>query len=1310
MKVIEEIRRDEFGIGLETDKYARAVINKQNERLNRALEELSEGLYSKETHFIMELIQNADDNKYKSDSPMVIFIYDTEKMIIKNNEVGFTDDDVKAICDVGRSNKKKNSGCIYIGEKGIGFKSVFKITNKPQIYSNCFRFEFKRKDIQDKLGFVVPYLVEHKPDFIDENETTIVLPFNEEFGIEITKFEAAKDPMLLIFLNKIIKLEIYDKVKNESHCFEKINEMSGSLIIKHNINGIEEKRFVWRKKDFWINMEDIEEEKRKDIQNSRIILAFPLNDDGTPKISFQKMFAFLPIEQSPEFKFVIQADFILISNREDIIRYKPWNQRIRDNISSAFIDSLIIFKNDEKLKNTWYRYIPKENEIRNDFFKSVVTEIYEKLKHVDCILSDSGTWVRPEDAILAPSEIQLLIPAKINGRQHYVHSEIKEDVKDILEELGVKVQKGYSLLLAALKDNDFLKSRDNEWFNNLYEFLNEKLFIKKEWQDKEISNLPIIIAEDGSLEIPSKLFFKPANEQLKEYENIPVIKYVDLNGISKNGKEFLEKIGVNDSHSLEKIKKRIIEAYKSDECESWNYEQHRNCSKHIEAWLNEKKWDISDSEKDELGFIRVQTENEWIPANECYFPDEELKKILPENVFFIKLLKNDDAERRFLRTIGVWSIPRIIIKQEISIQNTHEISDVEKYAEWLDKNGKRDKDADDEQWSIHILEGFENCIYRKDKQVSTIILAFLIENWNNYYSDFIDSDYEVFYKNNPVSTKPIQVPSYFTYKIKQAEWLPTNRGFKKPESGVFRSFEKIKKFSSDFPFLEIEKELLDKGKEFLDFLELATEPNLNTLLNILSNIRNRDDKNLVFEIYRKIASELDNAGKNEIKNPNKDLRLLSTDGNFYPIQELYWNDHPKSESFKNVHFVYIPEELSGYDKKLLFEDFFEIKRVSTSIESVLDKVNPDNEESPDWTKRLKDRSHFIRDIFSYNDIKNPDEFFKKDIRVYLADEIHVHHELFQYTTHPENVEVYCDDFTGKIYKKRDADELDLALGIEESVGGKNIAMYIKSVLELSEPTSIQDLLTRCGIKLISEKHFTEKNKVVGAEEHEETEQTQDEIGYPETKESLAERVKRAYHESEQVSSSMDDFNSQKQKWDYDNLDINNIEADISSEIKHSKKRRKISSLLIERKKVVTEKVKQWYGHKCQICGESFETKGGNLYAEGHHFIPIGDEKECEDIDNLGNVLCVCPKCHKMMHQGKWKSIGIDSNTKVWSFNKDKEGFFHLDLVFYGIFEKYNFLPEKNTYIKYNEEHLKHLKKFLETHGNKDKIVVDGEYL
>ena len=63
--VIERIRTEDYllDIDQESDRVRRGARS-LHKKLNSALDLLSKDLYSKKSHFILELIQNADDNEY----------------------------------------------------------------------------------------------------------------------------------------------------------------------------------------------------------------------------------------------------------------------------------------------------------------------------------------------------------------------------------------------------------------------------------------------------------------------------------------------------------------------------------------------------------------------------------------------------------------------------------------------------------------------------------------------------------------------------------------------------------------------------------------------------------------------------------------------------------------------------------------------------------------------------------------------------------------------------------------------------------------------------------------------------------------------------------------------------------------------------------------------------------------------------------------------------------------------------------------------------------------------------------------------
>jgi hypothetical protein len=97
-------------------------------------------LLNKSIHllFIFLQVQNADDNIYPENiEPTLTFILQESGIVVLNNEQGFSAKNIRALCDVGNSTKKgSNAG--YIGQKGIGFKSVFRVMFEETLLSSFF--------------------------------------------------------------------------------------------------------------------------------------------------------------------------------------------------------------------------------------------------------------------------------------------------------------------------------------------------------------------------------------------------------------------------------------------------------------------------------------------------------------------------------------------------------------------------------------------------------------------------------------------------------------------------------------------------------------------------------------------------------------------------------------------------------------------------------------------------------------------------------------------------------------------------------------------------------------------------------------------------------------------------------------------------------------------------------------------------------------------------------------------------------------------------------------------------------------------
>ena len=558
--IIEDIRKNKFGVGLETDPRAKNVIKHLREDLNDAVKELSEGLYTKDNHFVLELIQNADDNAYRDgEEPFLQFEIDEDRVAVRNNEKGFEEKHVRALCAVGKTTKSKRLG--YLGEKGIGFKSVFLVTNEPHIFSNGFQFKFKRKDEKDDLGFIIPHWVEQVPEQIEPNITNILLPLRENVKQQITKFRDI-EPAIILFLNKLRTIEILNKLENKRNRIHREGE-NGRVILKHS--GTDQNWLTVK-----LRIKDLpKDEKRVDITESELVLGFLLNRDGTVNTAQeQNAFAYLPI-RAYGFRFIIQADFLVLSNREDIQKDRPWNKTIAQSIPEAFITkALQEFKQDASLATTYYDIIPLPGEITDEFFAPAANNIVQRLKGTESVLTESGGWAKPEDVYYPDEDIRRIVTnddlKKAFNKEYVASAAVISD--KTRSALGINPFETEDLL-EFLKDKETIRAKPAKWFVELYAYLGGKKLSEEQW--KQIRELKIFRLDTGELTSLSEgPIFLPLDRKTEYgFENELRITRNPKHGQDKEiqtaARKFIETAGIRRASPYKIIEDHILPFYEN---------------------------------------------------------------------------------------------------------------------------------------------------------------------------------------------------------------------------------------------------------------------------------------------------------------------------------------------------------------------------------------------------------------------------------------------------------------------------------------------------------------------------------------------------------------------------------------------------------------------------------------------------------------------------------------------------------------------------------------------------------------------------
>lgn len=252
----------------------------------------------------MEVIQNADDNKFaECETPTVSITIFPDHVKIECNEEGFSKENIKALCRTGRSSKTPGQG--YTGEKGIGFKSVFKIANQAHIRSYPYYFQL---DQRRELGMITPQWDKHFfDDHREDHKTTIILNRicdpSTEFSTALKKDVKAIDPVLILFLRRIerLHLTLFESSRDNkpaiSKRFRRVNWTPDSGILSLKDEDSNTTSYMYKHRltiDFYGT-----ENRRPDSRETDIVLAFPLTKKSgmyVPLIQNQNFaFAYLPL-------------------------------------------------------------------------------------------------------------------------------------------------------------------------------------------------------------------------------------------------------------------------------------------------------------------------------------------------------------------------------------------------------------------------------------------------------------------------------------------------------------------------------------------------------------------------------------------------------------------------------------------------------------------------------------------------------------------------------------------------------------------------------------------------------------------------------------------------------------------------------------------------------------------------------------------------------------------------------------------------------------------------------------------------------
>jgi hypothetical protein len=423
----------------------------------------SRRLYGEKIHYALELIQNAEDE----DSSSITFIFSKDNVFVINNGRPFDEKDVWRICSVRPGEKKRK-----IGFFGIGFKSVFNITEKPQVISGRFNFEIENY-IYPKAKSSVP---ENLSEYYSPRRGTIfILRYSASSTPEelIQNFNLIDDKILL-FLESLEELKFIDNINNNNWVIKK-NLQEDSVISLSDLRTGQVTKWNVFHQVLGVEEQEIVPEGKEGIEETRITIAFPL--ESATRDVIQKtgvVYCYLPTKRRTDLPFLIQADFLPTIGRENISEHS-WNVWLMKELGILAAEAIDKTKDDEQFCTLIYDFIPLSEEIQDSLIRHLFESLFEILKEKQIAKTTRG-WVKPtycaipsDDRlrnILTETDLKILLGEEV----FYLEPESSERVQKVLHKLGARPI-GLREVVDFLKKENEIKKKSKEWFLNLYEYL-----------------------------------------------------------------------------------------------------------------------------------------------------------------------------------------------------------------------------------------------------------------------------------------------------------------------------------------------------------------------------------------------------------------------------------------------------------------------------------------------------------------------------------------------------------------------------------------------------------------------------------------------------------------------------------------------------------------------------------------------------------------------------------------------------------------------------------------------------------------------
>lgn len=777
--------------------------------------------YSDSTHFIYEILQNADDYGAKE----VFFKLSEKELWIEHDGEPFTEGNVKAITYFGRSTSKED--LVKTGRFGVGFKSVFNFTATPIIISGCEHFQiyglYRVKEY--------PY-----PDGFPRSRTRIILPFNHESENP----DYVEDPMsradayskieerltslnknTLLFTRNIRKIRW--ATNDGSGYYSRKDDKSNNARMTTITDGEHVKKYlVFSREPIW------EDEVHKTVD-----VAFGIDEKGEiVPVSAEEGFLYVlfATKQETHFRFMLNGPYRTNPARETIAEDDSFNRHLIKETCDLVEDMLPQIRKKGLLTTKFLAVLPNKDDGLRDFYKPIIDRLVELFKNEKLTpmkrgghAAASGIYryrgsrqlsklINDEDLATILGKDQSLPLWAANAPQR------NQEADNFLSSLEISKWSEEDLIRELYEQPNlvktWLKHKSDEWHQEFYAllgdfctcppFASEYSKPRYRYRKDELSNLPIVRISDGTTYKKGEECHFPSDD-VEHYEKFSrVAKGVYSFGKNENQQEkarkFLKDIGVREFGDKERIDLLLETFYQDNKSVELTDEQHLKHISDFIKWWKEGNYTIKFKS---YAIFRVEGKDDFHKPIECFldlpFEDTGLEALFGYSEIPLKNQKNP-VSKKYKKVDGFIDFAKDLgVMQALEIRE-HRATKMQK--DTFKKLGKETHTTIDRDYFFNALIGHGTHWYNEsspyyigelDLKIHKIELSLAV--WKTLCR-VEEEKLSAFYLPNEANRdKQKRESSFLVNQLKSCKWIPD-------KDGCFRLPANVTKESlhADFPY------------------------------------------------------------------------------------------------------------------------------------------------------------------------------------------------------------------------------------------------------------------------------------------------------------------------------------------------------------------------------------------------------------------------------------------------------------------------------------------------------------------------------